>query len=130
MLGFTKTVICSVLLAAYANAAPAPAVSSASVATSASVVTSDASSSAFTTEASSTSISVSSTGTSSAAAATETVPYASDDPNAPLWNENSTTTPQAERGTLGATIMGPHNVPIELQNPDFLAPPSTDSGSV
>ncbi|TCD65244.1 hypothetical protein EIP91_002952 [Steccherinum ochraceum] len=59
-----------------------------------------------------------------------TVPYASDDPNVPLWNELSNIYPQAQRGTLGATLLGPHNVPLELENPSLLAPPTTDHGTV
>jgi oxalate decarboxylase len=34
------------------------------------------------------------------------------------------------RGTDGASILGPRNEPLELQNPDVLAPPRTDSGTV
>lgn len=59
-----------------------------------------------------------------------TVAYASDDPNYWLWNETTTIDPQPERGTLGASILGPQNVPIDRQNPDILAPPTTDSGTV
>ncbi|KAL4067020.1 RmlC-like cupin domain-containing protein [Scleroderma yunnanense] len=67
---------------------------------------------------------------SSAPAATPTVPYASDDPNYPLWGPESNITPEPIRGELGATILGPQNVPVELQNPDLLAPPTTDNGHV
>lgn len=59
-----------------------------------------------------------------------TVPYASDDPNDELWNANSDITPEAQRGKYGATVLGPHNVPLELQNPSLLAPPTTDHGDV
>ncbi|KAI0753051.1 oxalate decarboxylase [Daedaleopsis nitida] len=59
-----------------------------------------------------------------------TVPYASDVPNYWLWNETTTTDPEPERGTLGATILGPQNIPLDKQNPDILAPPTTDSGTV
>ena len=59
-----------------------------------------------------------------------TVPYASDDPNAMLWNEDMSSTPEAIRGSLGATVLGPQNVALDKQNADFLAPPSTDSGTV
>ncbi|KAI6116236.1 putative oxalate decarboxylase/oxidase [Pisolithus sp. B1] len=68
--------------------------------------------------------------TSSAAAPSPTVPYASDDPNYPLWNLDSDITPEPIRGGLGTTILGPQNVPVELQNPDALAPPTTDNGGV
>ncbi|KAI0671639.1 oxalate decarboxylase [Trametes maxima] len=70
------------------------------------------------------------TPTTSSADSSPTVPYASDDPNYPLWSAESNITPQAQRGTLGATILGPQNVPIDLQNPDTLAPPTTDHGEV
>ncbi|KAG1876862.1 putative oxalate decarboxylase/oxidase [Suillus tomentosus] len=66
----------------------------------------------------------------SAPAASPTVPYASDDPNYPLWNEDEDIIPEAIRGTLGASILGPQNIPMELQNPDLLAPPTTDAGSL
>lgn len=63
--------------------------------------------------------------------ASATVPPASDDPNGILWNVNSTdVTPEPQRGALGTSLLGPENVPMALQNPDLLAPPSTDSGTV
>ena len=68
---------------------------------------------------------------SPAPAATPTVAYASDDPNYSLWTANSIdVNPQPVRGGLGADILGPQNIPIELQNADSLAPPTTDHGSV
>ncbi|KAI0359662.1 oxalate decarboxylase [Trametes cingulata] len=65
-----------------------------------------------------------------AAMPSPTVPYASDDPNYWLWNETTTIDPQPERGTLGGSILGPQNVVLDKQNPDILAPPTTDSGTV
>jgi oxalate decarboxylase len=38
--------------------------------------------------------------------------------------------PEPIRGEDGATILGPRNVPLERENPDQLAPPSTDNGLV
>ncbi len=38
--------------------------------------------------------------------------------------------PQPVRGDDGAPIMGPRNVPIERENPDMVAAPRTDSGTV
>ena len=38
--------------------------------------------------------------------------------------------PQPERGDDGGTIVGPRNLPRELENPDLLVPPSTDSGTL
>ncbi|KAI0340405.1 oxalate decarboxylase [Trametopsis cervina] len=67
---------------------------------------------------------------SSAPPATETVPYASDDPNYVLWNSSDTKDPEPIRDSLGATILGPQNVNMDKQNPDLLAPPTTDSGTV
>ncbi|KIJ14364.1 hypothetical protein PAXINDRAFT_169767 [Paxillus involutus ATCC 200175] len=68
--------------------------------------------------------------TSAAASASPTVPYASDDPNDVLWLPNSDIIPEAERGTLGATVIGPQNIQIDLMNADSLAPPTTDNGDV
>ena len=69
-------------------------------------------------------------GTVSAPTSTQTVPYASDDPNYPLWNDSSDITPEAIRGSLGATVIGPQNVELDLQNTDALAPPTTDNGNM
>src|SRR5258708_18037097 len=38
--------------------------------------------------------------------------------------------PQPIRDGLGASILGPHNVPVERENPDLLASPSTDNGTI
>nr|AAF13275.1 oxalate decarboxylase [Flammulina velutipes]AAO89278.1 oxalate decarboxylase [Flammulina sp. IJF 140502] len=71
------------------------------------------------------------TGTSTAAEPSATVPFASTDPNPVLWNETSDPAlVKPERNQLGATIQGPDNLPIDLQNPDLLAPPTTDHGFV
>ncbi|EEB94874.1 hypothetical protein MPER_06246 [Moniliophthora perniciosa FA553] len=68
---------------------------------------------------------------SSAADPTATVPYASTDPNYPLWGPDSPpSAPKPIRGSLGASILGPVNVPLELENADLLAPPTTDNGQV
>ena len=34
------------------------------------------------------------------------------------------------RGTWGAPILGPRNIPVERENPDLLASPETDAGTV
>jgi hypothetical protein len=69
--------------------------------------------------------------TATHATATPTVSLASDATNAPLWGPDTTgVLPEAVRGRLGAKLLGPHNVPIELENPDLLAPPTTDEGSM
>lgn len=51
-------------------------------------------------------------------------------PNEPLWNASVVDTPQAIRGSLGATVIGPTDADIVKQNPDLLAPPTTDAGTV
>ena len=38
--------------------------------------------------------------------------------------------PSPSRATSGATILGPHNVPLERENPDLLASPQTDHGTI
>src|SRR5579884_2185281 len=37
---------------------------------------------------------------------------------------------QPIRGEMGASILGPRNIPVERENPDLLASPSTDAGTV
>jgi hypothetical protein len=44
--------------------------------------------------------------------------------------DTSVADPQPVRGTTGASILGPQNVPLGQQNPDLLAPPRTDEGTV
>ncbi|KAF9532652.1 oxalate decarboxylase [Crepidotus variabilis] len=68
--------------------------------------------------------------TSSAASSTPTVPFISLNPNDPVWANMDATDPQPERGTLGASILGPTDTDTVLQNPDLTAPPTTDAGSV
>jgi len=45
-------------------------------------------------------------------------------------NTPSNGRPEPIQGHLGATILGPHNVPLELENPDLLTSPQTDHGTV
>jgi hypothetical protein len=40
--------------------------------------------------------------------------------------ETNDQVPQPIRDDVGATDPGPRNVPLDLQNPDVLKPPSTD----
>jgi oxalate decarboxylase len=40
------------------------------------------------------------------------------------------TVPEPISGDRGATILGPRNVPVELENPDLLISPETDAGTV
>ena len=73
---------------------------------------------------------LSSTATSTAVTPSSTVPLASDDPNAIAWSVMTTEDVQPVRGSLGGSILGPQNVPLQQQNPDILAPPTTDAGSM
>ena len=43
-----------------------------------------------------------------------------------IINENG----EPIRGTWGASILGPRNIPVERENPDLLASPETDAGTV
>ena len=70
------------------------------------------------------------TPTNSAAQSTATVPYVSLEPNGPLWDSTFHGIPQPIRGSLGATLLGPTDDAIVKGNPDLVAPPSTDHGSV
>ena len=63
----------------------------------------------------------------SAAEPTATVPFIKDDPNNVLPTNGLV---QPIRGALGANILGPDNQPMDKQNPDLLAPPTTDQGTV
>ncbi|THG96263.1 hypothetical protein EW026_g5538 [Hermanssonia centrifuga] len=103
---FLISVLCSVLLSKYAIAAPASSLA-----------------------ASGTVVSEPSTA-ASAAAPISTVPYASNNPNEITWSPTTDSDPQPIRGSLGASILGPNNLPIDRQNPDLLAPPTTDAGTV
>ncbi|KAH8112405.1 oxalate decarboxylase [Phellopilus nigrolimitatus] len=60
----------------------------------------------------------------------QTVAPASDKANAPMWAQNSNSTPEAINGQLGGTIISADDTLLDEQNPDLVAPPSTDSGSV
>jgi len=63
--------------------------------------------------------------------ATATVPLSTTDPNQELWGPDSNpSVPAPQRNKLGASIIGPSNPELELQNADLLAPPTTDSGDV
>jgi hypothetical protein len=55
---------------------------------------------------------------------------ASGDPNYPAYHPDIPGDAQPIRGNLGATIIGPQNHPVQQQNPDILAPPTTDHGNV
>lgn len=70
--------------------------------------------------------------TASAPPEWETVTPASSDPNAPIFpvDDTNVANPEAMRGGLGSNILGPNNVPLAQENPDLLAPPTTDNGDV
>ncbi|KJA25022.1 hypothetical protein HYPSUDRAFT_37926 [Hypholoma sublateritium FD-334 SS-4] len=64
-------------------------------------------------------------------AASATVAPISLELNEVLWNSSdSGPDPQPERGSLGASILGPTDVFIAKENADALAPPTTDHGTV
>jgi len=65
-----------------------------------------------------------------AAPAPNTASPSSDDPNGSLFQKFQSEKPEPIRGSLGASVLGPQNVALDRQSPDFLAPPSTDEGSV
>jgi len=46
------------------------------------------------------------------------------------YREVESTQPQPIRGDTGASILGPRNVPLESENPDLLASPYTDAGTI
>ncbi len=48
-------------------------------------------------------------------------------PNHSARNDNG---PQPIRGAWGAPILGPRNLPLERENPDLLASPETDAGTI
>lgn len=54
----------------------------------------------------------------------------SSDLNPVLWGSDSDITPEPIRGSSGATSISVQNLALDLQNPDQLAPPTTDSGPV
>ncbi|VDC03051.1 unnamed protein product [Peniophora sp. CBMAI 1063] len=62
----------------------------------------------------------------------ETVTPASSDPNLPIFpvDDTSVADPEPTRNGLGSNILGPNNIPLAQQNPDLLAPPTTDHGDV
>ncbi|KZT58050.1 oxalate oxidase [Calocera cornea HHB12733] len=70
--------------------------------------------------------------TASAPATTPTAPYASDDPNDSFYDQFNApgAVPAPQRGSTGGNILGPDNKPLDMQNPDVLAPPSTDEGDL
>ena len=43
---------------------------------------------------------------------------------------NGNGAPEPIRRDRGATILGPRNIPLELENPDLLASPDTDAGTI
>ncbi|KAG8681820.1 hypothetical protein FRC11_000641, partial [Ceratobasidium sp. 423] len=58
------------------------------------------------------------------------VAYAYDDPNNSYLDQYQNGTPEPIIGAAGANILGPQNTPPERESADFLAPPTTDSGTV
>ncbi|KAL5525866.1 hypothetical protein ACEPAG_7203 [Sanghuangporus baumii] len=79
--------------------------------------------------AASTQSSVPASAISSAPSEEQTVAPASDNPNNQVFPPDTDETPEAINGGLGASIIFPDNTELDQQNPDFIAPPSTDHGS-
>ena len=124
---FLSSVICAVLLSTFSVAAPAPQ----SVFFSSTAAVSSAASTASVVPSAKASSVASAATVASAASATPTVAYASDNANLLMWNpDTNSTNVEPIRGELGGTILGPQNVPLQQQNPDLLAPPTTDHGTV
>lgn len=48
----------------------------------------------------------------------------------PSQTNGASSAPERIRGDRGGTILGPRNVPVELENPDVLIAPDTDAGTV
>jgi len=126
MISLASCTIALLLSSAVFAAPAAPAASGVSPAISSIVPAASHSSSAkpsSTTKSSTVSV------TSSAPASSATLPFIDLDPNGPLWGPDETN-PQPIRGSLGATIMGPDDIDTARNNPDLIAAPSTDHGSV
>lgn len=63
--------------------------------------------------------------------ATATVPFASTESNTILWLPDADPSEvKPIRGGLGSSIIGPDNLPLDIENADLFAPPTTDHGSV
>ncbi|KAF8515539.1 oxalate decarboxylase [Gautieria morchelliformis] len=119
-----RAILTAVLLASSVLAVPANDKSSDSASASSTA------SSAASSVSSAASAGGSSTQTSSAPASSFTAGLASEDPNDSFFQQFQDEQPEPVRGSLGAPILGPQNIPLDRQSPDFLAPPSTDAGSL
>lgn len=113
--------VVALALSAGVLGAPAPAASSVSTGKATSVAASRTTLSSASSAASR---------TTDSSAATPTVPYASDELNESYLDKFQKENPEPIRGSRGAAILGPQNVELDRQNPDFLASPSTDNGAV
>ncbi|KAF8675634.1 Oxalate Decarboxylase [Rhizoctonia solani] len=116
---FTPFVV-ALALSAGVLGAPAPAAADAKSSTTIKATATSVSSSASTVPSP----------TSDSSLPVPTVPYASDDLNESYLDKFQNELPEPIRGAAGAKLLGPQNVPIDRQNPDFLASPSTDNGAV
>ncbi|KAH8116116.1 RmlC-like cupin domain-containing protein [Phellopilus nigrolimitatus] len=70
----------------------------------------------------------SSSSVSSAPSEAQTVTPASDASNYPVWSQDTDDTPEAINGALGNVVAAPDDIQLDQQNPDLLAPPTTDNG--
>lgn len=123
--------VTALALSSYVLAAPAPQAAQARTSTTSSHASSSTTrsvSSASSSPVSSASVPASSTVDS--ALPSPTLPYASDDLNESYLDKFQVENPEPIRGSRGAALLGPQNVPIDRQNPDLLAGPTTDNGAV
>ena len=111
-------------------AASAPAASSSVSAALSSMLSTIIMSSSPTASSVAPSAGIHSSAVSSAPPEFETVAPASDALNNPGWSQDTDEIVEAINGQLGATVIAPDNTELDQQNPDSLAPPTTDSGSM
>ncbi|THH17142.1 hypothetical protein EW146_g3616 [Bondarzewia mesenterica] len=121
---FTSSLVGLIFLAIFASAAPASSSLNIHNSTAASSVSAIFNGAALRLR------SPSATTDASAASPIPTVPFASDNPNIVAFIPGSDGLPKPERGSFGSNILGPQNLEIDRQNPDLLAPPTTDHGDV
>ncbi|EIM90954.1 oxalate decarboxylase [Stereum hirsutum FP-91666 SS1] len=122
MLTLSRQLICVVSLAVGAYTAPAASSSDVPLSLSSALSAPSVSAASSTTETASAS--------AAAASPSTTVPLAPTAANGPIFTPGADVQPSPTRGALGGSILGPQNIAIDQQNPDILAPPTTDHGDV
>ncbi|CAE6466131.1 unnamed protein product [Rhizoctonia solani] len=107
-----------ITLAAFISVAPAASPSSSTIDSTVVIASSTADSSTTASTGTTSDFSVITPITSttdSAASSAPTVSYVSDDPDELFWSGFQDTVPVPERGTTGASIPGPQNIPLNRQ---------------